>query len=332
MAITLADIQANTQDDIDWTTINELRMGSPFLLNRLQFDDVVVPGTNGGTLTAGYTRLKSTRPAHTRQQNTEYPAFESKREKVTVDLIPIGARYNIDRIYAKVGASSEVEFQQGQAVTAVIAKFNDLFINGTAGSDFSDVTPEFEGLDAIVTGMITESYATGTTPWDFDTITSKADALAVTRALRTWLRKFDGKPDAFFVNDDGAAFLDAVNDWINYYNAVNDSFGNDVPTFAGIPYVNLGTKPGTVDQDDVLTGDVSEDWIIPTTAGVTSIYGVRFGLDSVHGYSIPGTLFSQWLPDFTTAGAVKPGEVELGPVALAAKRVRGVGAFRVKVS
>lgn len=331
MAITLADVQANTQDDVDFNTINELRMGSPYLLNALTFDDVIVPGTNGGTLTAGYTRILSTRPAHTRQQNTEYPAFEAKKRRVTVDLIPIGARYNIDRVFARVGAASEVEFQQAQAVTATIAKFNDLFINGTAGLDFSDATPEFEGIDAIVTGTITESFATGTTPWDFDSITDKAGALAATRALRAWLRKMNGKPDVFFVNDDGAAWLDSVNDWITYYNAVNDSFGNEVPTFAGIPYVNLGTKPGTVDEEDVLTGDVSEDWIIPTSTGVTSIYAVRYGMDSVHGYSLPGTLFAQWLPNFTDAGAVKPGEVELGPVAIAAKAARGVGAFRVKV-
>lgn len=332
MAITLAGIQANLEDDIDFNTINELRMGSPFLLNAMPFDDVVVPGTNGGTLTAGYNRIASTRPAHTRQQNTEYPAFEATKRRVTVDLIPVGARYNIDRVFAKIGAASEVDFQQGQAVTATIAKFSDLFINGVAGADFSAATPEFEGLDAAVTGTITEWTDNGN-PFDFDTITDKAGALAATRQLRAWLRKFDGAPSAFFVNDDGAAWLDQLNDWIGYYTAVGDSFGGEVATFRGIPYVNLGMKPGTVDEDDVLTGDVPEDDIIPTDEnGVTSIYAARIGMDGVHGYATPGTLFSQWLPDFTTAGAVKPGEVELGPVAIAVKKTRAAGAFRVKVS
>lgn len=332
MAITLADVAANTQDDVDFATINELRMGSPFLLNALTFDDTVVPGTNGGTLTAGYTRLKSTRPAHTRQQNTEYPAEEAKKERVTVNLIPVGARYNIDRVFARVGAASEVDFQQGMAVTATIAKFNDLFINGVAGHDFSNADPEFEGIDSIVSGTITDWDDNGN-PFDFDTIVTKADALAATRQLRAWLRKFDGKPDALFVNDDGAAWLDSLNDWIGYYTAVGDSFGGEVASFRGIPYVTLGQKPGTVDQDNVLTGVTSEDDVIPTDAnGVTSIYAARFGLDSVHGYAVPGSLFFQALPDFQSAGAVKPGEVELGPIAIAAKRTRGVGAFRVKVS
>lgn len=332
MAITLASIQADLNDDIDYATVDELRMGSPFLLNALTFDDTVIPGTTGGTLTAGYTRHAATRPASTRQENTEYPAFEAKKRRVTVDLVPVGARYNIDRVHARIGATSQVAFQQAEAVRATIAKFSDLFINGVAGKDFSDADPEFEGIDSIVTGTITE-WKDGDDPFDYDTITDKAGALAVSRQLRAWLRKMDGAPTAFFVNDDGAAFLDQVNDWLNYYSAVDNGFGAEVPTYRGIPYVNLGQKPGTVDQDQVLTGEASEDDIIPTDEnGVTTIYAARLGLDSVHGYATPGTLFEQWLPDFSNAGAVKPGEVELGPVAIAAKRTRGLGAFRVKVS
>lgn len=333
MPITLADIAANTQDDIDFSLIEELRMGSPYLLNALQFDDVVVPGTNGGTLTAGYTRLQNSRSASTRQVNTEYPAFEAKKKRVTVDLVPLGARYNLDRVIARLGAASEVSFQQSQALTGVISKFNDLAINGVTGADFDSANPSFEGLDAIVSGTIMDSYSTGTTPWDFDTLTAKSDALKVTTALRAWLRRFVRKPDVFFVNEDGATFLDTVNDWIDYYNAVNNSFGVEVPTFANIPYVDLGMKPGDYDQDDILDGTTpeSDNWIIPTTAGVTTIYGVCFGLDGLHGLSTPGQLFFNALPDFTSAGAVKPGEIELGPVAIAAKQVRAVGAFRVKV-
>lgn len=335
MPITLADVQnVNTLPDVDFATIDELRRGSPFLLNALQFDPSVTPGTNGGTLTTGYTRQSMTRTASTRQQNTEYPAFEAKKKRVTVDLIPIGARYNIDRVFARVGAASEVEFQQAEAVKATIQKFNDLFINGVAGRDFSSATPEFEGLDSIVSGTLTESTDSTGDPWDFSAFTDKGSALAATRALRAWLRNMDGEPTALFVNRDGAAWLDAVNDWIGYYTTGSDEFGNDVSQFRGIPYVVLGDKPGAVDQEDVLTGVASEDEIIPTAAdGVTSIYAARLGMDSVHGVSLAdGSLFKQWFPDFSQAGAVKPGEVELGPVAIAAKRVRGVGAFRVKVN
>lgn len=335
MAITLADVASNVEDDFDYAVIEEIRQGSEYLLNALTFDDVVVPGTNSGTLTTGYQRMKSMRSATTRQVNTEYPAFEALRQKVTVDLVPVGARYNMDRVIARIGIVNEVNFQQSQAVKATIAKFGELFINGSAGRSFDDAAPEFEGLDSIVTGTVTDFDNAGN-PWDFDTITSKDQALAATRQLRAWIRRFVRKPDVIFANEDGIAWLDQLNDYIGYYGTQTSPFGIDVPTFAGIPYVDLGLKPGAYDQADLDNGTVTQtgsDAIIPTVGGVTSLYGVCYGMDGVHGYSTPGPegLFFQALPEFGSAGAVKPGEVELGPVAIAVKQTRAAGAFRVKV-
>jgi hypothetical protein len=69
------------------------------------------------------------------------------------------------------------------------------------------------------------------------------------------------------------------------------------------------------------------------TGGLTDIYAVRFGLDGFHGVSVPGQLIKTWLPDFTLAGAVKKGEVEMGPVAVALKASRAAGVLRnVKVA
>jgi len=62
--------------------------------------------------------------------------------------------------------------------------------------------------------------------------------------------------------------------------------------------------------------------------GLTDIYAVRFGLDAFHGVSVPGNLINQWLPDFTTAGAVKKGEVEMGPVAVVLKASKAAGVLR----
>lgn len=321
MAITLANIQETAQDDIDFALIDETRRDST-LLNLLTFDDSTVPDTTGGNLTKGYTRLKNKRAADTRQENHEYPAREATRQRVTVDLVPMGARYNIDRVYARLGAAStnQVVFQQDQARLATIAKFNDLFINGVS-SDFTTDVPEFDGLDAIVTGTTTESFATGTTPWDFSNITTKEQAMVAKRALRAWLAQFDGSPTLFFVNKDGKAFLEELGDWMGYYTEGTNDLGTAIQNYNGVPFLDLGEKDGS-----------SADVIGTDDNGVTSIYAARLGLDSVHGYSVQGgQILSQWLPDYDTAGAVKPGEVELGPVAIAAKRTRGVGAFRVKI-
>ena len=69
------------------------------------------------------------------------------------------------------------------------------------------------------------------------------------------------------------------------------------------------------------------------SGGLTDIYAVRFGLDGFHGVAVPGQLIKTWLPDFSLAGAVKKGEVEMGPVAVALKATRAAGVLRnVKIA
>lgn len=320
MAITLEDLQATVADDIDYNVIDETRRNS-LLLDSLQFDQAVTPGTAGGTLTYGYTRLDARRAADTRQENHEYPAREAKKKRQTVDLIPVGARFNIDRVYARIGAVDETAFQMSEANKASIAKIQDQFINGVA-ADFTEDVPEIGGLDAAVTGTTTESFATGTTPWDFSNITTKEQALQFRQAFRAWLRKLDGAPTMFITGDEGQGLLEMIGDWTTYYTETTDDLDRNIARFGNTPVVNPGVKDGS---NDPIVG-IDDD-------GVTSIYAVRLGLDSVHGVTTAGSpLLQTWLPDFERAGAVKPGEVEYGPLALAYKKTRGIGAFRVKVA
>lgn len=345
--ITLADIQHDGMADLDYNSIDEIRQASPFLLNSLPFQNTVAPTLGGGTLVAGYTRISQLRTAHTRQENTEYPAFEGKRDRKFVELVPMGARYNIDRVHARLGAADEVQFQHGLALRATIAKFHDEFINGVA-SDFSTDVPGFDGLDALVTGTTTEWYdrsGGGAVPWSFGALTRET-AQRADFELRNWMRRMSGLQSgegtvAFFTNVDGIAFLEQISALLSANTTTRDDFGRDYPTFRGIPYVDLGLKPGATTQDGFITGTEGTE-VIPTSAdGVTTIYAARLANDSVHGFSmntgeqgnVPGDgLFSQWLPVFNgEAGAVKPGEVELGPLAIAARSTLSVGAFRVRV-
>jgi hypothetical protein len=66
-----------------------------------------------------------------------------------------------------------------------------------------------------------------------------------------------------------------------------------------------------------------------TYSGTTDIYVVRMGMDGFHGVSPAGQpLLRQWLPDFERAGAVKTGEVEMGPVAAVLKATRAAAVLR----
>lgn len=63
--------------------------------------------------------------------------------------------------------------------------------------------------------------------------------------------------------------------------------------------------------------------------GLTDLFAYRVGLDGFHGVTTVGSqLVQTWLPDFSTAGAVKKGEVELGPVSVALKATKAAAVFR----
>lgn len=94
-----------------------------------------------------------------------------------------------------------------------------------------------------------------------------------------------------------------------------------------------------VDLGDINAAAGSAEPIIPIeertvgddtdpTTGLTDIYAVRFGLDHLHGVATPGPLVQQWEPDWGTAGAVKTGEVEMGPVAMVLKRADAAAVLR----
>lgn len=115
-----------------------------------------------------------------------------------------------------------------------------------------------------------------------------------------------------------------------------------VVTFGG-RYAGIDTPAMTAD-DAGLTGGTTPAVAITTSqaggggagagqTGLTDLYAVRFGLDGVHAVAVPGQILQTWLPDFTTAGAVKTGEVEMGPIAPVLKASKAAAVFRnVKVA
>ena len=65
-----------------------------------------------------------------------------------------------------------------------------------------------------------------------------------------------------------------------------------------------------------------------TVDGLTDLYVVRLGLDGFHAVSpAGGKIINTTLPDFTTAGAVKAGDVEM-VAATVLKKTRAAGVLR----
>ena len=316
MAVTLAQAKLNVQDDIQAGIIDEFAKSS-YLLNNIPFDDVVSPLGGGATMTYGYTRLVTQPTAAFRAVNEEYTPQEVKKQRYTVDLKIFGGAFEIDRIIAGMGGIvDEVQLQAAQKAKAASALFCDTVINGDSATN----AKAFDGLDVALTGTDTEVTAATTTDLSTSALVT-TNYMAFLDEFDEFLSNLNGTPDALLMNSKMAAKMRAVARRAGMYQTTQDAYGRTVEQYGGIPFVDLGAKPG------------SNDPIIGITAGKTDIYAVRFGLDAFHAISMAGQPpVRMWLPDFSTAGAVKKGEVEM-TAAVALKTSKSCGVFRqVKIS
>jgi hypothetical protein len=327
MPVTLAQAALNAAAAIDRTVIDEFRKSSE-LLDRITFDDAVNPAGGGATLTYGYTRLITQPTAGFRAINAEYTPQEVTKQQFTTDLKPLGGSFQIDRALAGIARGAEVTLQMQQKIKAAMAAFNDAIINGDVAVDANG----FDGLDKALTGSTTELNATGPiTDW---TLATEDSAFGKMDDIDTLLALLDGEPTIVMANAKALARIRGAARRAGYFTADRNEFGRAVERYGNVVLVDPGKRPGT--NNDVIpieTRDPDAGGAIPSTTGLTDIYAVRLGLDGFHAVSVRGQNPVQtWLPDFSTAGAVKTGEVELGPVSVALKATKAAAVLRnVKV-
>ncbi|WP_282792083.1 major capsid protein [Streptomyces sp. CC224B] len=329
MPVTLAEAKNNAQDDIDVAVIDEFRKESA-VLDSLTFADVVNPADGGDTLTYGYRRLITQPTANFRPINTEYTASEVQTQRYTVDLKVMGGSFRVDRVVARVGpaASGAVTLNMTQKIKATRTAFQDTVINGDVSVD----AESFDGLDKALTGTATEFRANVVTDWsDFDT-NARAEHKALD-AIDEWLSLLDGSPTIILGNKRALARVRAAARRAGMYtqNPLDGLLG---PTgrpivreqYGDIVFADPGDKAGT--NNAIIP--VENRTVGGTAAtGLTDLYAYRVGLDGFHGVAcMGGTVVRQWLPNFETPGAVKFGEVELGPVAVALKSTKAATVFR----
>ena len=318
MAVTLAQAKLNVQDDLQLGIIDEFAKSS-FIMDNIPFDDCVSPTGGGATLTYGYTRLITQPTAAFRSVNSEYTPNEVSKQRYTTDLKVFGGAFEIDRIIAGMGGiADEVALQSSQKVKAASALFADTIINGNSSTNEN----VFDGLDVAVTGSDTEFNASGTA---IDLSTSAnvtANYVQFLDMLDEFVSNLDGTPTALMMNSKMAAKMRAVARRAGMYQTTKNDYGQQVEYYGNIPFVDLGAKAGS---NNPVVG-IDEH-------GNTSIYAVRFGIDGFHAISMAGQPpVKIWLPDFSTAGAVKKGEVEM-VAGCALKSTKAAGVFRkIKVA
>ncbi|KUO69998.1 MAG: phage capsid protein [Desulfosporosinus sp. BRH_c37] len=318
--ITLAQAKLNTQDAIQAGVIDEFRKSS-FILDNMTFDDAVSPGTNGATLTYGYTRLITQPTAAFRAINSEYSSQEVTKDRYTVELKPFGGSFQIDRIIANTGGLvDEVNLQVQQKVKAARSLFHDTIINGDSAVDENS----FDGLNKAITGSSTEfnagAYIDLSTSANVDTNYKEFLDL-----LDEFLSNLDGTPTFLGGNSKLITKIKAVARRAGYLTQSEDAFGKKVDAYDGIVLVDLGAKAGS--NDPVISIlDTRKPNGTDTVTGLTDLYAARLALDGFHAVSLASQdLVKIWLPDFATSGAVKSGEVEMvAAVALKATKSSGV--------
>ena len=311
MPVTLAQAMLNVQTDLDAQVIDEFRKSS-WLMDNIPFHDCVSPTGGGATMTYGYTRLVTQPTAAFRAVNEEYTPHEVEKQRYTVDLKIFGGTFEIDRIIANMGGIvDEVTLQMQQKIKAASALFNDTVVNGNSTTN----AKAFDGLDVALTGSDTEFNTTSA----IDLSSSSAidtNYKSFVDMMDEFLMSMDGTPSFLGGNSKLIAKIRAIARRVGQYQVTQNELGQNISTYGGIPLVDFGAKAGTNDP------------VVGVSGGETSLYAARLGLDGFHAISMAGQPpVRSWLPDFSTAGAVKTGEVEM-VAAVALKATKAAAVFR----
>ncbi|RLL66987.1 major capsid protein [Streptomyces sp. Z26] len=353
MPVTLAQAQVNMAADVDYAVIDNLRRNS-WLLNNMVWDDTVSPGTGGGSLIYGYTRLLTPSTAQFREFNKEYPANEAKREPKSVQLRPLGGAFNVDRVLSNLGpaATNEIMFQMAQKLTSVRTRFQQELITGDTAVDASG----FDGLDKALVGQSTEylplneGVTTGYVDWSPATVNSQDKAMSAFDALDDFLsRIFSSQTGSGDVGADGSvpagvrailgntvsiSRIKSLARRAAQFTSDRDALGTLVERYGNWVLVDLGDRAdGAAPIIPIRSADTDGGGAGGVITGLTDIYAVSIGLDAFHGAAMAARpLVQTWLPDFSVAGAVKSGEIEMGPVAAVLRNTKAAGVLRnVKV-
>lgn len=313
--ITLAESKVGMADKVDQAVVDEFRRGS-ILLEQLIFDNAVSAGTGGSTLVYGYQKLKTPSTAGFRAINGVYTNNEAKRDKASTELKIFGGNFKVDRVIVNTsGAIDELDFQMKEKIKGAINLFHNTVING----DSETQELEFDGLDVLLTGSSTE-YNT-TTAIDISTsVKMDENYKAFLDMMDEFVSKMQGKPSMFLTNSKAKTKLKGIARRAGYYSQSLDSFGKSVDMWDGVPIVDLeeyfdGTNTTPCVKIDALTGE-------------TDIYAVTIAKDGFHGVSPVGDkIITSCLPDMTTPGTVKEGDVEM-VAAVVLKNSLKAGVFR----
>lgn len=308
MAMTLNDMKAGMTDKVAQQVV-DIFLRKSEILQMLPFDNCVSP-SGGSTLTYSYMQKKLPSVAAFRALNTEYTASEATLEKKSADLKVFGGKFSMDRVLKQAeGQFNNMAYQIEEKIAAAISLFHYTLINGNSTTD----TKEFDGLDKMLAGTSTEFN--GSAVIDISTMSNlKTNADQLYEALQLLIKSTDA--DALLMNTSMIGKIQTMARILGYKTDSEDAFGKKVVAMDGVRFMDLGkhytVSGSTVTGNDCVKSGISRT-ISTAQTGLTDIYAVKFDVnDGFHAASLTGNgAIRQYLPDFSTPGAVKDGEVEM---------------------
>lgn len=227
-------------------------------------------------------------------------------DQVWESVYPFGGEVRFDRIFDSVKntiVDPKIN-QMNMKLKALALEFNDYFINGDQAVDPDGV----EGLKKRVANMPTRQtiYFAPAAGAALDPTSAIASARAFLDHLEEVVYKCMGKPSALFMNEGMVWGLGRVLRYAqisggNVLDITKDSFDRDIPTYKGIPLVDVGLK---TDQSTEIITDTEVGG--NGAANATSLYGVSFGTDE--GFT------GIQLHDLQSYDPLTGGELESAPV------------------
>lgn len=297
--LTLLQAQQLSQPKLTKSVIDQFRT-SP-ILDQLIFDNTV-KAAGGNSLDYVYNRVQTYTGAASRPLDVDYAPSEAVTQAIMSRLAIFGGRFQIDRalIQGEHEVVDHIQFQVAQKTKATIAQFHNMFINGNRLNPLVPLSFEFDGLDVLLAGSVTQEI-TPVAPILLNTSANISlnwqEFLDQLRALEAVM---DGAPSLYIMNQAMYARFQSVMDRAGINLASKENYGRNVSVWGESLVVAMGNRPGNANP------------IIASPAGVTSIYAVRLGLDGVHGTSLSGTkLANVYLPDMNDSAVLKTGSVEM---------------------
>lgn len=319
--MTLQDMKVGMSDKVAEQVV-DIFLRESEILQVLPFDNTVSP-QGGSTLTYSYMQTLLPSTAAFRKIGNEYEANEAKQVQKFANLKIFGGKFSMDRVLKQAeGKFNNMAFQMEEKIKAAISLFHYTLINGDATTN----AEEFDGLDKMLAGTTSEFNADSVI--DVSTMAKlKENADQLYEMLQNLIKETSA--DALLMNSSTISKIQTMARILGYKTETEEAFGKKVTSMDGVRFMDLKNHYTVADNASVANSCVKAGITRDAGTGLTDIYAVKFDVNNgFHAATITGSsAISQYVPDFTKAGAVKDGEVEM-VAATVLKNTKHAGVLR----